>query len=117
MVIREKTRVDHVVLDGAVRPSFGVLTLPIAGLTAAVVYGAARGQYSSLLGLFGLTPEARDRLLYRGVSKTTLHNGCREGLMFFDMLPTATHYQDIAVACWYGSREKALASKPPQMPR
>ncbi len=112
MVIREKVHVDHLVLDGAARPSFGVLTLPIAKLTATMVHGAARGRYALLLRLFGLTPpQMRDHFLYKGASKTTLTNGCREGLTFFDMLPPATHYPDIAVACWYGSREKRLVDK------
>lgn len=108
MVIRERIRIDHVVLDGAAMPSFGVLTPPMANLSAVVLYGATRGRYACVLRMFGLTPRIRDHLMYEGVSKTTITNGCREGLVFFDMLPPPTHNPDTAVACWYGSRERLL---------
>jgi pimeloyl-ACP methyl ester carboxylesterase len=108
MVIRDRIRVDRLVLDGAALPSFGVFTPPIAKLSAALLYGATRGRYASVLKVLGLAPQIRDRLMYGGVSRATITNGCREALTFLDMLPPATHNPGTAVACWYGGREKLL---------
>ena len=105
-----RVQIDGLVLDGLVRLALDRFAPRLAGPAARLGAAVVAGRGGWLLRWAGLTPERIARLVYAGVSETSLRNGFVEGFGVYTVLRDAHVHHDVRVACWYGAQEARLVS-------
>lgn len=106
---RRHVSVKNIILDGTVDMSLGFLNQPASKMAGWFGEQVIKGKMKWFLKLGGITPEMLDKLLYPGISKTTLQNAFLDGASLFTRVRHMEPYWGSRLACWYGTREKPAA--------
>lgn len=106
---RRNVRVKNIILDGTVDMSLGIFNKPASKIAGWFGEQVINRKMNWFLKLGGITPEMLDKLLYPGISKTTLKNAFYDGASLFTRVRQMEPYGGVRLACWYGTQEKPAA--------